>query len=474
MAKREGDAALFFQDLSLMPFLFLFVLFFAPLPSRQSSSLSRSLINGPPPPAGQGQTRAEFAERRRRVRLAAKGAAVLLLLPPHDEEGEHVRPRINNNFLYLTGVAEPGACLVLLPENHPSRLHEILFVEQVSAAQSRYIGGRSDLGEISRQTGIASVRPLSELWTTLSPLLQSLSTAILLEAVPGESPFSPNGGLEAKLHALAPSLLLKGNAEALIAPLRAQKSPGELASLRRAIFATIRAEEAAARRIRPGVTELNIEGIILASFRENGCASEAFPSVVGSGPNSTVLHHYSDPRPMRAGETVVVDIGAEFHQYAADVTRTFPVSGKFNSRQRAVYRLVLETQRFCERTFVSGKTTLAQLDRAARTYLKASPLRWKDAQGRPHTMDTAFWHGLGHLVGLDVHDVGDRWDAPLLPGMVFTIEPGLYLPNENLGVRIEDDYFVTSGGLEKLSRGLPSRPEAIEAAMRRPTRKAKM
>ena len=471
------------QSLIYSLFLGLTLLFLSPQPSL------RSPLQSPLKPEKKtssfssvrllGQTPGEFALRRERVRRAAKGAFVFLVTPLHDEEGEHVRPRGDNALAYLTGLVEPGACLALMPSNDLSSVQEILFVEERPAYKLRYVGAKPGLEELALQTGIRRIEPLKNLWTVLAPSLQNAQKVEIFGSASLTPLFSENAGLIAKLKTIAPQLEIIGGAESLLAPLRRIKSPGEIANIRTAIKATLNAEKSAARRIRPSITELTIEGVILAAFRANGCTGEAFPSIVGAGSNSTVLHHYSDPRPMRSGETVVVDIGAEFNQYAADVTRTFPVNGKFTPRQRAIYELVRETQRLCERGFVLGESTINQLDRLARTYLRGSPLRWKDESGNSQTMDKAFWHGLGHLVGLDVHDVGDSGREPLLPGMVFTIEPGLYLPNENFGIRIEDDYLVTEKGLEKMSRALSSDLKEIEAMMRpgrvsHRTRKRKM
>jgi Xaa-Pro aminopeptidase len=168
---------------------------------------------------------------------------------------------------------------------------------------------------------------------------------------------------------------------------------------------------------------------------------------------------------MQPGETVVVDIGAEYNYYSADITRTFPVSGKFTLRQRQLYQLVLNTQRACEKYVQPGKTTLHELNQFAREFMRKSPLRARTVEGEEQTMDAFFAHGLGHWLGMDVHDVGGGSDV-LVPGVVFTIEPGLYIPSEGTGIRIEDDYLVTEKGLEKLSSALPADPDRIEAMMR--------
>jgi Xaa-Pro aminopeptidase len=182
---------------------------------------------------------------------------------------------------------------------------------------------------------------------------------------------------------------------------------------------------------------------------------------VGSGIYSTVLHYNENRRKIESGDLIVVDIGAEYSYYTADITRTYPAAGKFTPRQREIYQLVLEAQRACEKAFKPGETSIGQLQQVAIGVMKASPVR--DKQGK--TLERYFTHGLGHWLGMDVHDVGSYGKIPV--GAVFTIEPGIYIPDEQLGVRIEDDYLATDKGLIKLSSKIPSDPDAIEALVSR-------
>ena len=186
-----------------------------------------------------------------------------------------------------------------------------------------------------------------------------------------------------------------------------------------------------------------------------------YPSIVGSGPNSTTLHYDVSRRQTRDGDLVVVDAGAEWGQYTADVTRTFPVNGKFTPRQKAIYDLVLATQQAAFDSTRPG-TTIAQLNRVARDYMRTHSGTLCGAE----TCDSYFIHGLSHWLGMDVHDVGD-YGTPLKAGMVLTIEPGIYLAQESLGVRIEDDVLVTATGAEWLSAKAPRTTAEIERLMGR-------
>jgi Xaa-Pro aminopeptidase len=245
----------------------------------------------------------------------------------------------------------------------------------------------------------------------------------------------------------------------IVAELRKVKSPFEIALLQKAIDITGESQREAARTIRPGAFEYEAQAAIEAAFTRNGAERPGFPSIIGSGIYSTILHYNTNRKKIEAGDLVVVDIGAEYSYYTADITRTFPASARFTPRQREIYQLVLDAQRAAEKAFTPGESTLAALHRAAAAAMKASPLR--DKQG--NTLEKYFIHGSSHWLGMDVHDVGGYSNLPV--GAVFTIEPGIYIPEEKLGVRIEDDYLVTATGLVKLSRAIPSEADEIERLM---------
>jgi len=235
----------------------------------------------------------------------------------------------------------------------------------------------------------------------------------------------------------------------------------EIELLQKAIDITGEAQRDAARTIKPGVYEYEVQGALEYAFTRNGAERPGFASIVGSGIYSTVLHYNENRRKIESGDLIVVDIGAEYSYYTADITRTYPAAGKFTPRQREIYHLVLEAQRACEKAFKPGETTIGQLQQVAIGVMKASPVR--DKQGK--TLERYFTHGVGHWLGMDVHDVGSYGRIPV--GAVFTIEPGIYIPDEQLGVRIEDDYLATDKGLIKLSSKIPSDPDTIEALVSR-------
>ena len=246
---------------------------------------------------------------------------------------------------------------------------------------------------------------------------------------------------------------------AAMAALRVIKDADEVRRLREAGTITGGALSEAMAACRPGMKEYELETIIEAGFHRRGAERLGFPTIVGSGPNSTVLHYDLNRRAMEAGDLVVLDVGAEYGYYTADVTRTLPVSGSFTPRQRALYELVLGAQLAAIDSIRPG-APFAALERVSRAYMRAHSGTLCGAQ----TCDRFFVHGISHWLGMDVHDVGS-YATTLQPGMVLTVEPGIYISGESLGVRIEDDVLVTPDGHVVLTRDAPKDPADIERLM---------
>ncbi len=408
-----------------------------------------------PPALLLGQTPQEFAERRASLRKAAGEAVVLLVSAP--VTSDRVRFRADNDLVYLTGLEPARAALAILPEGDPLAQPCVLFIP-------RGWRGASALDDAKSRTGIASVLDQQEMWETLRPSLSRAPTVYIVGPIGERARYAPSGEIAARVREMNPNVEIR-DAGRLVARLRILKSAGEVGNLRAAISASIRGYRRGAPAARPGNSELALEGAVIAGFREGGAAREGFPCVIGSGPNSIILHNDPTERKMVKGETVVVDIGAEVNYYTADLTRTFPVGGKFTPRAREIYELVRNAQLACERSFQPGKTTWSSLNQTARDFFRQSSLRAADTGGEMRTMDRFFSHGVGHWLGMDVHDVGSM-SGPIMPGSVITIEPGLYIESESIGVRIEDDYLVTETGLDRLSADLPSDVGAIERMVR--------
>ena len=251
----------------------------------------------------------------------------------------------------------------------------------------------------------------------------------------------------------------------MLASLRTYKDAGEIERIRHATDASIAAHLAAMHTVKPGITEREISALMQYEWGKRGCERPAYAPIVGSGFYSTVLHYSADSGTMQSGDLVVIDAAGEYSMYASDITRTLPVSGKFTARQREIYDIVLGAQQAAAAAFRSGKSRLRRdrpdsLHDVAYNYINT---HGKDLHGEP--LGKYFIHGLGHYVGLNVHDPND-YDVPLGPGAVFTLEPGIYIPEEKLGVRIEDILYVDQDGkLINLTGNLPHTADEVEHAM---------
>ena len=381
---------------------------------------------------------AEYASRRARLTEQIKGGALVLF---GREESDLVKFKQEDYFYYLTGFSEPDAVLVI--DATGPQAEEILFIAPRNPSQERWNGATMSAGtEGQKETGIKSVQVSAEFTPAVTRIVQKNPKIYTLTS---------NRANVDRLRGMAASADFQ-NAAPLISSLRLKKSATELALLEKTVKITLLGQEAAARTIAPGVWEYQVEAALEHQFRWNGAEGPSFPSIVGSGPNSTVLHYNASTRQMKAGDLVVVDIGSDYSGYAGDVTRTYPVSGKFTPRQREIYQIVLDAQKAALAVIKPG-VTINQVHQAATNVI------------REKGYAREFPHGTSHHLGLYVHDPGDT-RRPLEPGMVITVEPGIYLDQEQLGVRIEDDVVVTETGYRMLS-DFPKEIADIEALMAR-------
>lgn len=372
----------------------------------------------------------------RRARLAAQlGSGVAVFASGEATDG---RFEADPDFRWLTGVGEPEAALLLVIESG-ALVGERLYLRERSPRQRLWEGPGLVPGPAAAEaTGFASVLSRSELEPDLGVLFADGGVAYVLPesaALLGE--------VQAELR----------NPRAALSRLQASKEPGELAALETAAAITLASLADAFVLARPGAWEFTAEAAIEGGFRRRGAEFRAFPSICASGPNACVLHYRDNQRRLEPGDLLLMDVGARYHGYSADVTRTIPVSGTFTPRQRELYELVLAAQRLCEGLLGPG-VTLQELDAAARHSFEAAGF------------GGAYKHSIGHHLGVRTHDA-PGFKGPLLPGMVVTLEPGLYLPDEGLGIRIEDDYVVTPDGARKLTAALPSDPDRLEAYLAR-------
>jgi Xaa-Pro aminopeptidase len=291
-------------------------------------------------------------------------------------------------------------------------------------------------------TGITSVLPIERLIPDLLELPER-SILFLLD------PNTPDPALDEALIRKRPDLALR-NARRAIAALRAVKSKTEIDRIRYACELTARGLQESMRASRPGMNEFELQAYLEFSCRRGGAGRQAFDSIVASGPNTTILHYRKNERTIEDGDLVLMDVGGEYRGYAADVTRTFPANGKFTAEQARIYDVVLRAQ-LAAIAAVRPGSSLARVNSAALEVIREAGL-----------ID-GWMHGTSHHVGLDVHDPGAP--GPLVPGMVFTVEPGLYFPESGIGIRIEDTVVVTADGCEILSAKITKDRQEIEAIM---------
>jgi len=425
--------------------------------------------------------------RQRRVALASKlEGGVAVLFAAEEPVLDFMPYRQDEDFYYLTGWNEPGAALVIIGPG-PERVtrlgdtvpaheyKEILFLPARDAIVEKYTGIKMDAAtpEAVQATGVDAVMPMTSLPEVMTKFVgedrrrgQSVWSQLDSQQSKAAVDFSAAAlgiGTGLPLH----------DVRTLTMPLRTVKSPAEIELLRKATNASIAAQLAGMRAIKPGVRERTVAGIEIAKMMDDGCERPSYAPIVGSGANSTTLHYGENSATMKAGDVVVIDEAGEYSMYASDITRTMPVNGRFTPRQREIYDIVLGAQRAAADAFVAGKTKMGNvmqrgpdvhdtIDKVAFDYINT---HGKDLHGAP--LGKYFLHGLGHSVGINVHDPMD-YSKPLDKGMVFTIEPGIYIPEEGIGVRIEDTYYVDADGkLIDLVAKLPHEAADVEAAMRK-------
>jgi Xaa-Pro aminopeptidase len=394
----------------------------------------------------------EYRSRRAAFRKSLPSAAIVLMGADERAQG-NLRTAFaqSSNFLYLTGWREPGAALLLTPDD------EVLFLPKRNDVRDRYTGrkiGPDDDG-IRDRTGFESV---AETGALAARITEAEKKGWSLYSLPKDPGFArlPKEVADRKWE----------DAANAIASLRMVKSAAEIRRIQASIDVSIDAHTAAWSRIRSGLFEYQVAATMTSVYFERGCARSAYPPIVASGPNSIVLHYSSNARRMDGGEVLLMDVGAECSDYAADLTRTVPVSGKFTARQREIYDIVLGAQKAA----IAAAKPGMKLTGHGKGTLNQVALDYVNEHGKgPHgeALGKYYLHQLGHHVGLDVHDPAVP-DVELTSGMVVTIEPGIYIAEENLGIRIEDVVLITSDGAKVLSDALPKDAREIEKRLSRP------
>jgi Xaa-Pro aminopeptidase len=423
----------------------------------------------------------EFKERRERV-LAAIHPGVLVIpsapLAIRNNDVEH-EYRQDSDFFYLTGFDEPDSVLVL---NSQSEQRFTLFVRARDPEREVWDGARAGVEGAVGEFGADVAFTIGDLALKLPDALQNTDRVFYRLGKNRSFDDTLLAALErvrgrARLGVTCPSSIV--DAGTVVHEARLKKSELELSAMQRAIDITRDAHVAAMAQAAPGMFEYEVEAILRGIFRRFGSERPAYSPIVGSGPNATVLHYHKNDRRMQEGDLLLIDAGCEFDYYAADVTRTFPVSGRFSPAQRAIYQLVLDAQLAsidltrAGRTFddVHGASVEVITRGLCQLGIIEGPVETAISEQR---YKAYFMHKTSHYLGMDVHDVGSYFVAgkprPLSPGMVITVEPGIYIAHNaavadeyrGIGVRIEDDVLVTDASAVVLSDAIPKRVDEIE------------
>jgi Xaa-Pro aminopeptidase len=427
----------------------------------------------------------EFAARRTQLLEAiGDGVAVFpsapLAVRNHDVEHPY---RQDSDLYYLTGLDEPESVLVLTNQHEEHRA--VLFVRPKKREREIWDGPRAGLEGAVEAFGADVAFPIDELPKRLPDYLGNVERL--------HYRLAQNDEADAKLFNCL-NLLRRGGRRGVTAPetiidssvhlheMRLRKSDAELATMRRAAAITKEAHLRAMQIARPGMHEYEIDAELLHIFRKHGSERPAYESIVGSGPNATILHYRAGDRVMNDGELLLIDAGCELGYYASDVTRTFPVNGRFSDEQRAVYEVVLRAQKAGIEAVKPGITLQALHDGVVRSITEGlvgiGLLEGDvDALIEEKKYEPFYMHRTSHWLGMDVHDVGHYYAGgehrPLEPGFVLTMEPGVYIATDaegveeqwrGIGVRIEDDVVVTEDGHEVLTGDIPKEIDDVEAA----------
>ena len=446
------------------------------------------MVPAPPPPPSP-----EFFEAHREKLLAKLPPGAIAVFHAKPDSPADTRAdayRQDEDFWYLTGLAEPNAVAVLVA-GAPKESRYLLFVQPHDFAAEQWTGWRTGLEGAKKEYRASQAYGFLEFWSRFSQLTATAQE--LYYTTGGDKEFGRRL-LEAWNANNANVLTPRRAAEAgpALAAMRLVKEPEEIALLREAGRLSAEAHRAAMAEVSPGRYEYDLKAAMVGLCLSGGAARMAYPPIVASGPNSVILHHERDDRKLQSGDVIVNDTGCEYDMYAADVTRTYPVSGAFSPEQREIYDVVLSAQKAGFAAVKPG-ASFHEVHDAAVAVVVDGLLRLgiltgnRDEILRTRSYQRLFPHGTSHWLGLSVHDVGsyafpwgmvrlERYGAAqtkLEPGMVLTVEPGIYISERatqdpkwwNIGVRIEDDVLVTSSGMECLSCSAPREREEVEKAV---------
>lgn len=408
----------------------------------------------------------DFTERRKRVFEKMAEHSVLILfsgIESHVSADEYAPFEANRNFFYLTGLRRDRMILVM--DKAAAEPKTMLFIEEADPTQERWYGRKVTVEEAKETTQIANIQFLDVFEATVDRMMTREDVETLyfdcyrhqMEDLPDY-----NAVKAGEFAAKYPGVAIR-NLFPIVAAMRMQKDVDETSLIREAIGITDQALQNVMRNLKPGMKEYQAQADFEYVLKYEGADGPAFPTIAGSGINGTMLHYETNQDTCEDGTLLLLDLGAKYKGYCADITRTYPVNGKFSERQRQVYEVVLQANRTIAERAKAG-VTLRELNEICKKTLaegcmKLGLIKEEKEVGR------YYMHGVSHHLGIDVHDVTAGENEGLRPGAVITDEPGLYIDEWGIGIRIEDDLFIKEDGCEVLSEAIIRTPDEIEAFM---------
>ncbi len=424
-----------------------------------------------PPPASL------FTKNREKFRqqMAPGSAALLFANKPVPVNADASYPYAQDtNFYYLTGIDQSDCALLLFPDSPKDTLKEVLFIQRTSEHLQQWEGWKYSPEEAKEASGIEHIKYADELEPSFRHLISHFGTLYLdlnehdrnaLYLQTAAHSWAQRMQREFPAHVLA-------RANPILGRMRLCKEPEELVQLKHAIAITRDAYARVLGFVRPGVTEYEIEAEIQHAFLRQRASGPAYGTIIASGKNSCVLHYILNSQPVQKDDVVLMDFGARYGLYNADLTRTIPASGKFTPRQKLVYNAVLRVHKAATKMLRSGQKIEDYWEKVGdlvtEELLQLELLTQEEVNNgtkEKPAYKKYFMHGIGHPLGLDVHDVGNHRYGHFEAGWVMTVEPGIYIPEEDLGIRIENNVLITANGPENLMTDFPIEVEEIEEAM---------
>lgn len=417
-----------------------------------------------------------FVANRARLRAELPAQAIAVFnsndIMPTNADGT-MRFRQNNDLFYLSGIDQEESILVISPDFHDESLREVLFVRKTSEEIAIWEGHKYTKQEATDTSGVPTVKWLDEFEKTFNTLMAEAEHVYLNtnEHIRAASPVETRDARFINHCKERYPLHTYHRVAPLMHKLRAIKGEAEIAQLQQACDITEKGFRRILEFVKPGIWEFEIEAEFLHEFVRNRSRGFAYEPIIASGPNACVLHYLDNNAQCQDGDTILFDVGAEYANYNADMTRVIPVNGRYTKRQKEVYNAVLRVKRAAMEMLVPGNTIPEYHKEVGKVMEKEllglgllDQTDIKNQSKESPAYRKYFMHGTSHHLGLDVHDVGNIYQ-PMQEGMVFTVEPGIYIREEGLGIRIENDVVITKDGLHDLMRNIPIEAEEIEDLM---------